>query len=222
MPWNVAAGKRTAQDKNLFVPIRPSRGALVMKILIGVDFSEESLHAAGQGFALAEHLRARHKDESDVVEVFVAYIEGSGAWHPSLHEDSILDDPDNRRKIEVHTREFLQEHFSRLPGENLDYTLIIEEGRARQKLAEIAERLGADWLFVGRSGSGALVRMTLGSTSYTLANSPPCNLVKIGRAHAELQSRPHLVCRLLLEKKKQKQTQSRSVTHARITHTYTY
>src|SRR3989442_9828005 len=26
--------------------------------------------------------------------------------------------------------------------------------------------------------------------------------VEIGRAHAELQSRPHLVCRLLLEKKK--------------------
>src|SRR3989442_8089300 len=31
---------------------------------------------------------------------------------------------------------------------------------------------------------------------------------QIGRAHAELQSRPHLVCRLLLEKKKAK-------THAR-------
>src|SRR5215813_8627856 len=27
---------------------------------------------------------------------------------------------------------------------------------------------------------------------------------EIGRAHAELQSRPHLVCRLLLEKKKKK------------------
>jgi|GEM_PF-2354670 len=163
-----------------------------MKILIGVDFSEESLHAAGQGFALAEHLRARHKDESDVVEVFVAYIEGSGAWHPSLHEDSILDDPDNRRKIEVHTREFLQEHFSRLPGENLDYTLIIEEGRARQKLAEIAERLGADWLFVGRSGSGALVRMTLGSTSYTLANSPPCNLVIAHEKAPDWQGAPKI------------------------------
>lgn len=163
-----------------------------MKILIGVDFSQESLHAASQGFALAAHLRARQDDPADAVEVFVAYIEGSGAWHPSLHEDSILDDPDNRRKIEVHTRTFLQEHFARLPGEELDYTLMIEEGRARHKLAEIAERIGADWLFVGRSGSGALVRMTLGSTSFTLANSPPCNLVVAHQTGPDWQGAPKI------------------------------
>src|SRR5690554_7536593 len=34
-----------------------------------------------------------------------------------------------------------------------------------------------------------------------------CNNVKIGRAQSELQSRPHLVCRLLLEKKKKRTQQ---------------
>lgn len=159
-----------------------------MKILIGVDFSEESLDATRQGFALAEHLRANGNE----VEVFVAYIEGSGAWHPSIKETSILKDPDNRHKIEAHTQDFLQEHFAEMPGEKLDYSLIIEEGQARKKLAEIATRIRADWLFVGRSGSGALVRLALGSTSYTLANAPPCNLAIAHEKAPDWQGTPHI------------------------------
>lgn len=143
-----------------------------MKILIGVDFSEESLNAAAQGFAMATQLRAEQED----AEVFVAYIEGSGNWHPTIKQKPLLDNPENRLKIEKHTREFLQQHFTQNPDQQVDYSLIIEEGHARKKLPEIAERINADWIFVGRSGSGALARMTLGSTSYTLANAPPCNL----------------------------------------------
>src|SRR5207253_3617483 len=36
---------------------------------------------------------------------------------------------------------------------------------------------------------------------------------EIGRAHAELQSRGHLVCRLLLEKKKKKKNMTHSADH---------
>lgn len=159
-----------------------------MKILIGVDFSNESVDAARQGFAMASQARAR----GEQVEVLVAYIEGSGAWHPSLNEKSILKDPDNRHRIEGHAREFLQEHLAPKPGEELEYSLILEEGHARKQLAEITERVDADWLFVGRSGSGALVRMALGSTSSALANSPPCNLAVAHETCPDWQGTPKI------------------------------
>src|SRR5690554_2870569 len=118
----------------------------LMKILIGVDFSEESLNAAAQGFAMATQLQAAQED----AEVFVAYIEGSGNWHPTIKQTPLLDNPENRLKIEKHTHEFLQQHFAQNPDQEVDYSLIIEEGHARKKLAEIAERIKADWIFVGR------------------------------------------------------------------------
>lgn len=159
-----------------------------MKILIGVDFSDESLDAARQGFALARHLSA----EGGACEVLIAHIVGSGARHPTVGVSSLLEDADNRRKIEAKVDEFLADLEEDSSADSPPYTLLLEEGRAREKLAEIAKRVGADWLFVGRSGSGALVRLVLGSTSQTLAHNPPCQLAIAHERAPDWQKTPQI------------------------------
>jgi nucleotide-binding universal stress UspA family protein len=159
-----------------------------MKILIGIDFSEESIDAARQGFAMAE----RFRQSESPVDVVVAYVEGSGAWYPKIGVSSLLDDPDNRRRMQGQVEDFLQENLAPKPGQRLDYTLLVDEGRARKKLVDIVRRIDADWLFVGRSGSGALVRTALGSTSQSLANRPPCNLAIAHAKSPDWQASPKL------------------------------
>src|SRR5438309_5898073 len=48
------------------------------------------------------------------------------------------------------------------------------------------------------------IDVSIDSARATCSGSPPCEATarEIGRAHVELQSQFHLVCRLLLEKKK--------------------
>src|SRR5690625_6639769 len=70
------------------------------------------------------------------------------------------------------------------------------------KVAQRSETQGAD---VSREGvQRDLLPLIEGSTVSTRYGSIKTDhiLFKIGRAHVELQSRGHLVCRLLLEKKK--------------------
>src|SRR5690625_6102059 len=55
--------------------------------------------------------------------------------------------------------------------------------------------------FLAWTAAGAAAASTLG---LPLARIDALSTPKIGRAHAELQSRGHLVCRLLLEKKKRR------------------
>ncbi|MFP4600430.1 MAG: universal stress protein [Persicimonas sp.] len=139
-----------------------------MKILIGTDLSQESLAALRQGFEMA----ARVRDVDQPGQVYVAYVEGQGTWYPQVGTGTILDDPDNRRRMEGQVREFITEYL----GEDLDYDLLLEEGRAEKKLDELAERISADWLLVGMSGQGALAKLVTGSTAEKLAHRPPCNL----------------------------------------------
>lgn len=143
-----------------------------MKIVIGTDLSENSLAAARQGFAMAERM---HTDD-DPVEVYVAYVEGQGTWYPQVGTSTILDDPDNRRRMEAQVQEFLEEQLGDELEGKLDYTLVLEEGRAAKLLPQIVDRVAADWLVVGQSGQGALARLVAGSTVEKLAHRPPCNL----------------------------------------------
>ncbi|MFW5966680.1 MAG: universal stress protein, partial [Persicimonas sp.] len=85
---------------------------------------------------------------------------------------AILDEPENRRRFEREVRDFFDEHFEELP----DYEVVLEEGRSDKKLAEIADRLSPDWLFVGMSGQGRIAKLVTGSTAERLAHRPPCNL----------------------------------------------
>jgi nucleotide-binding universal stress UspA family protein len=152
-----------------------------MKILIGTDLSEESLVAARQGFAMARRLES--------ASVYVAYVEGQGPWYPQATTTTILEDPDNRRRIEREVKKFLGEHL----GEDLDYELVLEEGRAEQKLPEIARRVEADWLYVGMTGHGRLARLVVGSTAEKLAHQPPCNLAIAHPRGFDWQGRPELL-----------------------------
>src|SRR5258708_29320798 len=68
------------------------------------------------------------------------------------------------------------------------------------------------------SRPGTRPAVVMASTASSSSSSAVCTggellddaVEEIGRAHVELQSPDHLVCRLLLEKKKKKQTQIRT------------
>jgi nucleotide-binding universal stress UspA family protein len=172
-----------------------------MKIVIGTDLSEDSLVAVQQGLSMAECFHHANTP----VEVYVAYVEGHGHWYPQLGTESILDDPDNRRRMEAQVEDFLDEHLSfeqdgdsfEQGGEEvagkLSHTLVLEEGRAEKKLAEIVDRLGADWLVVGMSGQGALVKLVAGSTTEKLANHPVCNMAIAHPRGVDWNKRPNLL-----------------------------
>ncbi len=146
-----------------------------MKILIGTDFSDESVVALRQGFAMAQ----AYKNEGESVEIFVGYVEGQGTWYPQVGA-TILDDPDNRWRMEGQVDDFLQERLGEAhlgaPGEEIEYTVALAEGRSDKGLVKIADELGVDWLCIGKSGEGALARMVVGSTVDRLAHRPPCRL----------------------------------------------
>lgn len=159
-----------------------------MKIVIGTDFSLESVDAARQGFAMARQLGG----SDGGAEVIVAHVVGAGAWYPTIGTSSLLDDAETRYRTEKHIEAFLQENLGEEAGIELDYRVVLGEGRARKKLAEIARAEHADWLFVGRSGSGALVRWALGSTSHSLATHAPCNLAIAHERYPDWQAQPKL------------------------------
>lgn len=156
-----------------------------MRIVIGTDFSTESVDAARQGFAMARQLGAS-------AEVIVAHVLGAGAWYPTIGTGSLLDSADTRYRTEKHIEEFLAEHLGEEAGVERNYRVVLGEGRARKKLADIARAEKADWLFVGRSGSGALVRWALGSTSHSLATHAPCNLAIAHERYPDWQAHPKL------------------------------
>jgi nucleotide-binding universal stress UspA family protein len=160
-----------------------------MKIVIGTDLSENSLDAARQGFAMAERM---HR-EDDPAEVYVAYVEGQGTWYPQVGTTTILDDADNRRRMEAQVHEFLEEHLGEELEGKLDYELVLEEGRASKELPEIVDRLAADWLVVGQSGQGALARLVAGSTVEKLSHRPPCNLAIAHSRGVDWASRPKIL-----------------------------
>lgn len=145
-----------------------------MKILIGTDLSMESLAALKQGAEMAE----RFREHGAEVDLYVCYVEGQGTFYPQVGTKTILEDPDNRRRMEGQVEELIEEHADDVP----EYELILEEGRAHKKLAEVAERLDIDWLVIGQSGQGALAKLVAGSTAEKLAHDPPCNL---GIAHPD-------------------------------------
>jgi nucleotide-binding universal stress UspA family protein len=160
-----------------------------MKIVIGTDLSQESLVAVHQGMSMAE----RFREANTPVEVYVAYVEGQGSWYPQLGTETILDDPDNRRRMEAQVDDFLEEHLADRLDTKMSYTLVLEEGRAEKKLDEIVDRLGADWLVVGMSGHGALAKLVAGSTVEKLANGPACNLAIAHPKGIDWEDRPDVL-----------------------------
>src|SRR5689334_24029775 len=65
----------------------------------------------------------------------------------------------------------------------------------------------------GARGLRAIMENIMLDVMYDIPSQP--NIKEIGRAHAELQSQFHLVCRLLLEKKKRRKhkTKNRAVSN---------
>src|SRR5690554_7633086 len=64
----------------------------------------------------------------------------------------------------------------------------------------------------GRASSGAMFR-TAGAGWHSGTGTPPQELSRSEEHTSELQSRPHLVCRLLLEKKKHTATRTATAEH---------
>src|SRR5690554_7429783 len=80
--------------------------------------------------------------------------------------------------------------------------------KAKTDLTAVASGEGVDWSSEGDKVVPVVVTDTEGKTVFTAQITMN---VKLGRSEehtSELQSRPHLVCRLLLEKKKREKMRS--------------
>lgn len=139
-------------------------GKIAMKILIGTDMSDEALAASRWGFEFAR----RAAPSGEEPEVYVGHV--TGAWYPQVGTEGLLDDADSRLQVESQVRDWLDQNHDDLP----EYELVLDEGRSWEKLRDMVEDVGADWLITGMSGQGAVGRMIVGSTTHKLAHDPPC------------------------------------------------
>lgn len=124
-------------------------------LLAAVDFSEVTERVMEAVISLARQLGAEvrlvHVAEPD--PEFVGYEVDTAALR------------------DVHAREYRDEHrrlqalADRLRQEGIDAKALLIRGATVEKIAEEAERVGADLVVVGSHGHGALHRALLGSVS---------------------------------------------------------
>lgn len=132
------------------------------QIVAGLDGSPESAHALATAIDLARALGAR------ITAVYAirppSAIEYGADYAPVAPPEL---DPEWRAEM---TRQFREEWCVPLQDAGMAYDAVVEEGRPASVIADVAERLLADMVVVGRRGRGEVAELLLGSVSHELSH----------------------------------------------------
>jgi nucleotide-binding universal stress UspA family protein len=134
------------------------------QILVGVDGSEQSIHAARVAASLAKARGAKL--------VIVAVVRPPEGWwgivgSPPTAE--ALGDALSDAQAQV-----LDTTLEAVDLEGITYETVEEIGEPAQRLIDACERLDADLLVVGRRGAGFLRRVVVGSVASHVVDEAPC------------------------------------------------
>jgi nucleotide-binding universal stress UspA family protein len=151
----------------------------IRRIVVGLDGSDHALAALDWAMALARPLGA------EIVAVYAipppTYIGyGYEMVPPPL-------DPEWRSEV---TREFEREWCHALRESGLPHRMIVEDGRPASVIAEVADRVDADLVVVGRRGRGGIAELLLGSVSHELSHHCGRPVLLISHARAAAPGRP--------------------------------
>jgi len=131
-------------------------------VLVPVDFSEASKRALQHAALVGE----QHQAEVVVIHII------EDVPHPAYYagdKDSIREAfPDLTRRVGEGLEELLE------PFTALKNRVMVEEGRAHRRIAEVAGELGADLIVMGSRGLGGIERFLLGSVTERTIRRAPC------------------------------------------------
>jgi|SRR5579859_7593648 len=131
----------------------------IKRIVVGVDGSEHGEAAIEWAVRMSKGMG------SEVYAVFAIsppmYFD-AGFMAPMAPPQY---DPEWRAEMK---REFEQDWCKRLRAAGVKYRTVFEDGRPATVLAQVADRVDADLIVVGRRGRGGVTELVLGSVSHEL------------------------------------------------------
>ena len=138
------------------------------KILIGYDGSDVSLSALDAGIELGKKFGSKILLVSIIERVIIPSPDG--AILPLVDVMSTIE-----KEVRKMANDKLQELNKKFP--DLDFHLIIKEGRPSQEIVQIAIDELADLIVLGHCGHRGLVERIMGSTSHYISNHAPCSVL---------------------------------------------
>lgn len=151
----------------------------IRTIVVGLDGSDQALAALDWAVTLARPVGA------EIVAVYAipppTYIGyGYEMVPPSL-------DPEWRSEV---TGEFEEKWCRALRESGLPHRMVVEDGRPATAIAQVADRVDADLVVVGRRGRGGIAELLLGSVSHELSHHCRRPVLLISRASQASTGRP--------------------------------
>ncbi|MFI5041635.1 MAG: universal stress protein [Acidimicrobiales bacterium] len=132
----------------------------IRRIVVGVDGSEHGQVALKWAIALAREVGA-----TKVVAVFAFELPANTYYR---HEFIRPFEHVEEWREEL-TQAFETKWCAPLKRSGLKFEMVVEDGRPAAVIADVAERVNADLIVVGRRGRGGLAEMLLGSVSHELS-----------------------------------------------------
>jgi universal stress protein A len=142
-------------------------------IVLASRLAEEETHTATAALRLAERLGA------ELVLVYVAVeLETAGQLQATLGTGAAAATGAMLAEIEAEMAAFARRCFGDRP-----VRMRVEEGEVPERLAQVAESEGADYLVIGTEGRTGLRRVVLGSTSEAIIRHAPCPVLVVPPHH---------------------------------------
>jgi nucleotide-binding universal stress UspA family protein len=132
----------------------------IERVVVGIDGSEHAAAALDWAIGLARTM------DAEIVAVHA--VETSiNVYYPLGVVPPVQYEPEWRAELKV----AFEEDWARpLRESRLRYRTVMEDGRPASVLAEVADRVDADLVVVGRRGRGGVAELLLGSVSHELSH----------------------------------------------------
>jgi len=138
-------------------------------IVVGVDGSSQSRHAAALAATLARASEAK-------LHLMTVVRPPEGWW-------GIVGSPPTptalSKTLTDAQREILDAVVTQIDLDGVDYETIEDIGDPARVLIDYCESISADMLIVGKRGAGFIERLVLGSVANRLAHDAPCPLLLV-------------------------------------------
>lgn len=135
------------------------------KIIVGVDFSENSQRAVRTATQLARSLDA---------EVVLVHVYAPGAEYDDAPRETAAE---LRPLLEARVRDLAEAHH-KASGAKVDWGVV--DGSPAQEVATFAARWGGDLIVAGTAGRGGVAKALLGSVADTLVRTSKVPVLIVG------------------------------------------
>lgn len=156
-----------------------------MHIAVATDLSKGAVSAAVWGFDFARRMREAGRD------VQLSVLHSVESRYPQIVDTAArLDDPGTRHKLEEEIRSWARTNFDR---HDLDWDVESLQGPPHERIPDWVRDRDADWLAIGATGRGSLEKFVVGSTSESIAHSPPTTMTLCHQGYADWSDDPSLL-----------------------------